>query len=517
MPYKILIAFGFFIIFAVPLYLVTPTKYRYISLLICSLLFIEYISGWGVIFILITAGITYLAALVMDKLSKQYNIKALPKEERKTKKAELRRKKKIITSIYICINIGILLLLKYFNFFSYTFVRLANMLGGEMLPLSIKIAAPLGISYYTLQSITYVIDVYRGKYNAEKNFLKVALFVSFFPQLHEGPFGRYDLLAPQLTSGKPIIADNAFNGFLKIECGLFKIFMIANRAAMISDEIFLNHDQYGGFVILFGGISFIIQLYAEFSGYINIAQGVSKIFGIDLAKNFDMPFISQSVAEFWRRWHISLGGFFRDYVFFPVSTSKFLRKITKNLSFTTANFLNVGISLFVVWFLTGLWHGANEKYICYGLYYFILIFASQLIVPFTDKLLAKLKINKENKFLTIFRIIRTNILVFVGMLMFRAENLSVFGNMFISIFSKGKPFPLTDIIDIEDFVVLLVSLLLIVILSVMKIKNIDLEEKYNHIKYPCRYWILMLIFFTAMIFGAFGLDYLPPDPIYGGF
>lgn len=243
----------------------------------------------------------------------------------------------------------------------------------DLVPKAMKIILPLGLSYYTLQSLSYVIDVFRGKYLAERDFLKLALFVSFFPQLHEGPFGRYDLLMDSMCKNEQIKKENIFNGIGRVLWGLFKIFMISNRACMISDAVFSNYARYSGWVVLLGGMAFTVQLYAEFSGYIDVATGISKVFGIELTRNFDLPFLARDVAQFWRKWHISLGSWFRDYIFYPVSTSKWLRKLTKKMNMAFADFTTITISLLAVWFLTGLWHGASIKYVCYGLYYFILM------------------------------------------------------------------------------------------------------------------------------------------------
>ncbi len=517
MPYKVLLALAIFLLVSGVLYAITPAKYRYLTLLIVSLLCIIWMSGYGAVFILATILTTYCSGIVMDKIVEQNDTKGLEKQVRKQIKAKVKRKKKVVVLVYLVINLGILLFLKYFNFFSLSATKLLNLFGADNAPFLLKIAIPLGLSYYTLQALSYVIDVFRGKYKAEKNILKLALFISFFPQLHEGPFGRYDLLMPQMCANKQITMDNLYNCVIKILWGLFKIFMVANRAAIISDAIFTNYTKYGGFTVLLGAAAFTLQLYAEFSGYIDIARGISKLFGIDLAKNFDMPFLAQNVADFWRRWHISLGAFFRDYVFYPVSTSKWLRKLTQKLSFDAANFVSVAMSLGIVWFLTGLWHGASEKYICYGLYYFLLIFAFNLLSPRVDKLLTNAGIRQDNKILMSVRVFKTWILVLIGMLMFRAENLSVFFSMIGSVFRSGEQFVLFQVIEAPDFFVLILSMLTMIAGAVLELYHFDIEQKFNQLTPYKRYAVCFFMFCVVMIFGAYGLDYIAPDPIYGGF
>ncbi len=517
MPYKILIALAIFLVASGVLYSITPAKYRYLSLLAVSLLCIIWMSGYGAAFIFVTIVSTYCAGLVMDKIVEKNDTKGLDKQLRKQIRAKVKRKKKTVVILYIAVNLGMLLVLKYFNFFSKTAVKLVNLFGTNTTPFLLKFAVPLGLSYFTLQALSYVIDVFRGKYKAEKNIFKIALFVAFFPQLHEGPFGRYDVLIPEMCSGKRITLDNLYNCVVKILWGVFKIFMVANRAAMLSDAVFGSYEKYGGFTVLLGGVAFTLQLYAEFSGYIDIARGASKLFGIELAKNFDMPFLAQNVAEFWRRWHISLGAFFRDYVFYPVSTSKWLGGLTQKMSFNVANFVSLTASLGVVWFLTGLWHGASEKYICYGLYYFLLILVFNLISPWIEKLLAKVGIQQDNKILAGFRIFKTWIFVLIGMMMFRAPNIGVFCSMIGSVFHSGEHFGLFQIMEVPDFIALILSTLTMIAGAILKLRHFDIEQKFDALTPYKKYAVCFFVFCVVMIFGAYGLDYIAPDPIYGGF
>ncbi|WP_339362871.1 MBOAT family O-acyltransferase [Vallitalea maricola] len=453
----------------------------------------------------------------MDRIPLKHSLEGLPKKERKQLRAIIKKKKRFVLAIYVIINIGILLTLKYFNFFASSSIGLLGWLGINVSAPVIKIALPLGISYYTLQSISYVVDVLRGKYQSEKNIFKIALFISFFPQMHEGPFGRYDALMPQMTSGEQIKINNLYNGIAQMFWGMFKIFMVANRAAIISDAVFKNYESYGGFTVIIGVIAYTIQLYAEFSGYIDLAAGVAKIFGIGLAKNFDMPFLALNVGDFWRRWHISLGGWFRDYIFYPISTSRALMNLVKNLPAFLANLLTITIPLFFVWFLTGLWHGASSKYIVYGLYYFVLMIIFNVISPLVNRVLSKKNITSENRFIKGLRLTKTLILVGIGMLMFRAENLLVFRQMLGSVFSRGSEFQLFSAIEPNDFIIFILSFIVILLSVIMKLKDIDIESRFEALSSYKKYWICFCVFCIIVIFGAYGLGYIPPDPIYGGF
>lgn len=507
MPYAILTFFGVFSAVSIPAYALAPAKHRHLVLLLVSLACAGLFSPTGFMFMVATIFTTYIAGIWMEEITKRNDTKGLEKELRKQIREKVKRKKKGVVFVYILINLGILFVLKYFKmFFSF-----------DVMPTGVKILLPLGLSYYTLQSLGYVIDVFRGKYPAERDFLKLSLFISFFPQLHEGPFGRYDLLMPQMCRNEQIKKENIFSGAGQVIWGLFKIFMIANRAAMLSDEVFGNYSRYGGVTIVLGAAAFTLQLYAEFSGYIDVASGIAKIFGIQLAQNFDLPFIARDVAEFWRRWHISLGSWFRDYVFYPVSTSRWLRNLTKKMSRTWEDLTALTVPLLAVWFLTGLWHGASVKYIAYGLYYFILMIFLQKVSPMFGRLADRLKIDKDSKAVIVLQILKTQCLVLVGMLMFRAKDLKEFVAMMKQVVRPGDAFPLLEVLEMPELIVLVLSVLVVLAGAVIKMKKINIGEVFNNLNTYQKYAICFAACCIIIVFGAYGLDYMPPDPIYGGF
>lgn len=517
--YRMLIYLGIFLLITIVGYSFCPKAKRYIVLLTSSILFYAVYSKFAVIYLIITIITTYTFSNVIGNVKKKYDLTGLEKEEKKRIKAIIKSRKKLLLIIYMIVNIGILAIVKYFNFFADCTVGFLNIFELNVNAPVIKIILPLGISYYTLQALGYVIDVYRGKYLPDKNFLKLGLFIGFFPQLYEGPFGRYDDLIPQMISGDKIKSENVYSGILKILWGLFKLFMISNRAAIIADTVFKNYNQYGGIITVIGVAAFTIQLYAEFSGYIDISTGISEIFGVKLAANFDMPFLSQNVGEFWRRWHISLGTWFRDYVFYSVSTSKKFNKLGKKIKNAQfQNFIIITSSMFVVWFLTGLWHGASEKYIVYGLYYFVLMVLFNLLNPHVEKALERFKISSENKIVKTIRIAKTLILVGIGMMIFRAPNMNEFSKMFLSIFNLSKQgASIVPIIELKDLIALIVSLAVLIYTAVLKLKNKDFVLEFNTLSPYKKYWVCFVVFCIVVIFGAYGFGYLPPDPIYGGF
>lgn len=521
MAYQMIVYLAAYLLLTSIIYWICPQSKRYIVLLFTSILAYSIYNKAAALFMLVTILTTHFAAILIEKQGKKYVLSDYEKSERKKIKALIKKKKRLVVFAYCVINLGILFVLKYFNFFAATGVSLLSKLGADVTSPVIKILLPLGISYYTLQALGYVIDVYRGKYPAEKEILKTALFVSFFPQLYEGPFGRYDELMPQLCAGTPITSEKLYSGLLKLLWGAFKVFMVANRAAILSDEIFSNYEKYSGIVVFGAVIMFTIQLYAEFSGYIDMARGISEVFSVNLAENFDMPFFSQNVAQFWRKWHISLGSWFRDYIFYPVSTSKTLtHTVGKLKNSALAGNITIFVSLFVVWFLTGLWHGASAKYIVYGLYYYVLMILFNLLNPPVEKLLSKCKISDENSVVKAIRIVKTLFLVLIGMLIFRAENLTVFSSMFLSLFKPVSVLPdIQKILSYKDLILLALSLAVIILSGVLKMKGITpkLLSKYNSLSSYIKYWICFGVLCVIIIFGAYGLGYAPANPIYGGF
>ena len=266
---------------------------------------------------------------------------------------------------------------------------------------------------------------------------------------------------------------------------------------------------------------YTLQIYAEFSGCMDIVSGLSKMMGIELTKNFERPFFSKSIQEFWRRWHKTLGAWLKDYIFYPISLSKISINVTKfsrkKLSKNLARFVPVAFSLFFVWFINGFWHGASWKYILYGLYYYVIMMIGLLFKPITDKMVDKLKINIESKIYKAFQVIRTCIFVFIGMMLFRSKTIVDAFNMFKCIFTKRTTqittFGLTKI----DFIIILLCFILMIIYSILEEKNVKVIEKLNKSNLIFRYFIYLILVFGIIIFGIYGPGYNPSDFIYGQF
>lgn len=271
--------------------------------------------------------------------------------------AKTERIKKIWLYSSITINLGFLGFFKYYNFFIENWVLAFKSIGYTMNPWTLSIVLPIGISFYTFHGLSYVIDISKGRIEPSKSWVNYCVFVSYFPLLVAGPIERATHLLPQIERPRKFRYSQGIDGLRLIIWGMFKKVVLADTLATAVNDIFANYKNYSGYTLILGGIYFAFQIYGDFSGYSDIARGVSKCFGIELLLNFDRPFSSKTVTEFWRRWHISLSTWFFDYVFNPIVIS--LRNWGRNAT--------VIFGLMFTFFLTGLWHGAGWKFVVYGL------------------------------------------------------------------------------------------------------------------------------------------------------
>ena len=371
--------FGFLPILLILYFILKKRKYKNIVLLIFSLIFYAWGEPKYIFLMLLTILIVYIFGILIDKFDKK-NKKIL---------------KKISLIICIILVLGSLIFFKYSNFLIEN-VNLA--FKAKIKPLNIVM--PIGISFYTFQILSYIIDLYNKKIKLQKNYFSLALYVSLFPQLIAGPIVRYETVEEEIDHRKETKED-VISGTKRFIIGLSKKVIIANQMALLADLIFNKHNgAYGTTIIWLGTFAYTLQIYFDFSGYSDMAIGLGKIFGFHFLENFDYPYISKSVTEFWRRWHISLSTWFRDYVYIPlggnrVSKFKWIRNII------------------LVWLLTGLWHGAAWNFIIWGIYYGLLLLFEKL---FFDRILKKLP--------TIINWLYTFIIVMIGWMIFRSNSLN---------------------------------------------------------------------------------------------
>lgn len=511
-----LICFAFFGIIVFFAYSISPKKYKWISLLAGSYLLAFVLSSYWIFLLIVTTTSVYFCALQISKQNALFNIQkeGLEKEERKALKKKFTVKKKTILLIGVFINLIIWILLKYCSLPIY---KINDVFQDNFF---VSIAFPiLGISYYTLQAIGYLVDVYRGKYEADKNFFRLSLFLGYFPQLIEGPIGRYDDLAYQLYEGHPFDYTQTAHGIQLFLWGLFKKIVIADRINIIVSEVYSNYSIYSGWIIALTAVLYAFQLYTDFSGYIDMATGISQMFGIRLAKNFERPFFSQTIGEFWRRWHISLGGWLRDYIFYPVSFSKGYMALNKKMHGKLKpffeKFIASALPLLFVWLACGIWHGSGVQFVVYGMYYYVIMLVGMLLEPLYSRMLEKLKINKDAGFMRVIRVARTFLLVCFGFMIFRADSLTQFGNMVVQLFKGGQwRIISTGIIDAYDFSAIFVSIGVLIFIETLQQKGVNIRDKVETFNLPLRWLIWLGLILAIVIFGAYGTGYSQVAPMY---
>lgn len=510
-------------------YNIMQKKIKPAILLLASFVFFFMISKFLIAFLLLSILSVYLGTRWMSKVDRKRDevLESTEKEQKKEIKNKYRRRKKLILILVILFNITFLFAFKYLKFFTLNTNFLLNCMHVGWRIKVFKFMAPIGISYYTLQAISYIVDVYQEKVEADKNIIRVSLYLSFFPQIMEGPIARYSQTAHALYERVRVNFQNFCFGYQRILYGLFKKFVIADRLNVVVGKIFSNYQNYDGITIFMGIAFYTLLLYMEFSGTMDVVIGSGEIFNVKIPENFRQPFFAKNISEFWTRWHISLGAWFKDYIFYPVSLSKPMKKLTmrarKGLGNHLGALISGAVALFAVWFLNGLWHGAGWTFLFYGLYQFTLILSGNIAEPFIKDLCTKLKINRQNIAYRIFQSVKMTFFVFIGELFFRAPTLEVGFGMLKMMFTKihistlwnGNLFKLG--MDKKDFLIVFLALIVIFIVSILREKNINICESISKKNIGIRWLIYYALILAIIIFGAYGPGYIPVDPIYADF
>ncbi len=384
---------GFLIFYPIVLllYFVIPKKYTKYLLLVASYYF--YLA-WNIKLaglIIFTTLVSYLCARFIEKTDKK-SIKTL------------------CIVLTLISSLGVLFFFKYYNFLADSVSFLFGLISGIQTDFTLNLVLPVGISFYTFQTLSYAIDVYRGNEKCEHDFILYALYVSFFPQLVAGPIERPGNLLPQLREGHKLERGNVELGLQQMALGFFKKIVVADLIAEYVNPVFNNASETTGFGVFLGSILFAIQIYCDFSGYSDIAIGCSKIMGINLMQNFNEPYRARSIKDFWNRWHISLSTWLRDYLYFPLGGSRCSKP--RHL-----------MNILIVFLASGLWHGANWTFVIWGLFHGLIRIIEELIKNPRAKMLEKLGINETNKGLSIFETVITFLIVCFSWIIFRANSL----------------------------------------------------------------------------------------------
>ncbi|NMD37275.1 MAG: MBOAT family protein [Christensenellaceae bacterium] len=459
------------------IYYSLPHKLRHIWLLAASYYFYMCWNATYAILITITIVVTYFCGILISKAESE------------------KAKKGYVASTFI-INLGILVFFKYFNFIGESINRLLSMGNIAFKIPALDILLPVGISFYTFQSLGYVVDVYRKDVHPQKNLLKYALFVSFFPTLLSGPIERSYNLMPQFDEPRNFDYNRAREGFIMLLWGYFKKVVIADRLAPYVDHIYNNLGDVGTAAIIIATIFFTVQIYCDFSGYSDIAIGTAKIMGFNLIKNFDLPYTSKSIAEFWRRWHISLSTWFRDYLYIPLGGNRVSRK-------------RWIFNIMLVFIVSGIWHGANWTFLLWGLLHGIYQVIGKISRKPKDKLLSKLKISKNAWYYKVSARFITFCSVAIAWVFFKANTVQDAFYIFKEVIKAIPRIAQTNMprlflgrsIYFYDFVIGAV-LIIILLFGERRIESFLKKLPYRIL--PIRWFAYLFIIFFIILLGIYG-------------
>ncbi|MCR5527517.1 MAG: MBOAT family protein [Lachnospiraceae bacterium] len=533
------VTFFIFLFLTVLVYYIVPKKMQQAVLLAASYIFYCYGTGWkGIAFILITTVSTFAAALKLEKLQDGYQSEVeaakaagnpIPSSEKTKLKATVLSKKRHILAAGLIINFGILAVLKYGRFIIenidqvMTKAGFGGHLGGSSLIL------PLGISFYTFMTMGYLIDVHRDKYKPDHNLFHFALFTAYFPQIIQGPIGRYNDMAKQLQESHKWDDIGFRTGFLRLLWGYFKKIVIAERAGLMVNEVFANFDSagYKGFVIFIAALLYGFQIYADFSGGMDIVFGASDMFGIHLTENFRQPYYAKTVTEFWQRWHITLGAWMKDYVFYPICLSKRAARIQKKLKKRFGNYygrvLIPTFASFVSFVLVGIWHGADWKYVFYGIFMAAFVSTNTLLEKFYGDMRKKLHVNADTTGYKAFQIIRTTIIVLIGRFLSRGSSTTaalgmvkaMFTSFNINVFTDGTLMNFG--LEPKDWLVLLLSIGLLMYVDYINENGVRIRYKIAEMRLPVRWVVYYAAIMAILIIGIYGVGYDASSFIYQNF
>lgn len=525
-------SFLLFLVCVVAVYFVCPVKYRWVVLLIASGVFYGLANISFIPFIVVTAAISYLTARLIHKQNTACTeqIKTLDSKEDKEKiqglKSKCKSKCRGLVTIAIVLIIGYLGITK----FGQKFIDwILMMSGGEQPVLSaITIIVPLGISYYSFSTVGYMLDVYWKRYEPEKNFFKYLLYVMYFPHILQGPIARYDRLGVQFSQEHRFDYKRVCFGAQLIVWGFFQKLVIADRLNIFVSAVYNDYANQYGMVLLVATLFYAVQIYTDFAGCVNIARGVSQIFGFELENNFRQPYFSKSVDEFWRRWHMTLGAWFKDYLCMPVSVSKPVKNaskvIRKRFGSNAGKNVTTIAALIVVWICTGVWHGTGWNYVIWAVWQGGIIILSLMMEPLYDKSKKLLHINDQSVEWKAFQMVRTFILTgIIPRVIVRAASVSAALTIFTKIFTDFNFASLYDGtllnygLNKVHFAIALIAIAILIATSIMKEKGISIRESISKMHIVVRWLIYLFAFYSVVIFGIYGPGYDASAFVYMGF
>ncbi|MBR1743505.1 MAG: MBOAT family protein, partial [Lachnospiraceae bacterium] len=397
---------------------------------------------------------------------------------------------------------------------------------GKTAPQQIDLIVPLGISFYTFQAVGYLLDVYWNKCEVQKNFFRFALFVSFFPQLIQGPISRYGDLSKTLYAEHKADLRELRVGFERILWGYFKKLVVADRVSVAVVALMQDPDYYTGGFVFAGMIFYAVQLYADFTGGIDITIGIAQVLGIHVEENFIRPYFSKNIIEYWRRWHISMGTWFRDYIFYPCSISKTMKSITKwtkkHFGMGGARRIAIYIATFLTWFATGIWHGADWYFIVWGIMNGIIIMITGELEPVYRRFHERFPKLSGSFFYRSFQVIRTFLLMCCLRMFDTYADVGLTFKQFFHMFTKFKlsQFSVQEFLDLgltkSDYLIILIGTVFMFIVSMLG-RDRSVREKISEKPYVVRFGIFVLLFFIVLLFGKYGVGFDVKQFIYNQF
>lgn len=477
------LGFFTFLLLGAIVYYCIPKKGQWLWLLFLSMFFYVTNAGKLTIFIVFSIITSWLYGYIIDKKGLSMQLKRW--------------------GLVVVISLNILLLL---------FLKIAS--SGTLLANKISLdrfafLIPMGISFYTLQIIAYCVDVYKGKILPQKNIFKYALFVSFFPQILQGPIPRYEQIGSQLYTGHKFNYEKITFGLQLIIWGCFQKMVVADAAAIVVNRVFGEWQNYTGIIVLFAAVLYSIQLYADFAGCVCIAIGAAELFGIKIADNFNHPYFSTSIQDFWRRWHISLSSWLRDYIYIPLGGNR-KGKIRK--------YINIMLTFLV----SGIWHGIGSHYIIWGLLHGCYQIIGDLLKPVRDLAVKLFKVNRDSFSHKLYKQVVTFVLVMMAWIFFRAESVSVALHMIKNMITTFNPWVLFNDelyllgLNPKESRVLFFSIFVMWVVSMLQ-KKMHIRETLAKQTLIFRWFIIFAGIFAILIFGIYGPGYDAGEFIYGNF
>lgn len=479
------ILYYFFLPFVVLVYYMLPKKHRWLILLAASVLFYRFLfSGRRCVFLFAaTILMSWLFSLLIES----------------TRRCSLRMRKVILAGSILIAAVPLLLM----------DITKMIMTAGEWSG-AVHLIVPVGLSFYTLQIIAYLSDVYSGKANAQHNLLKYALFISFFPQILQGPIPRYEYLSHQLIEGNEFDPDNIQRGFQLILWGFFLKYMIADKAGVVVNTVFDNSSAYSGLYYAVAGSLYSLQLYADFLACTTLSRGAAVLFGIQLYENFNHPYFANSIRDFWRRWHISLSTWLRDYIYIPLGG---------NRKGKGRKYLN----LVITFLISGVWHGGTLKYMFWGVLHGVYQIVGEMTYKIRDHIWMVFGLDKDSKLKNVLQTIVTFIFVTLGWIIFRADTLQNGLHMIRSIAVDFNPWVLSGTylfnmgLSQNECVILMISVLLLLGVSLLQERGYKIGESVMNLHVVFRYVIYLAGILIVMIYGTYGFGFNASDFIYRGF